>query len=295
MRKWSFACLALALIAAPALADETITAGIDIFETKGNGDTYTDVNLPAGFFCTTSAAFSGRITLVGDLISTNPADVLGKTDTVIERLDDASFGGGNTTTARAIVRAATFKSTSPISVSGCAGSTDWDVKSIAAGRQSEFDIDVTRTLADGGTFDSSVSVNAIVVFTQQGSGVQRSLSQSVTFSTEGAEWTHQPGSGGVTYTNSVTIDTDGDGSPDTTVPGTSNFAPGWSKASGTTQPVRIPHQAPQHSHFVLPPPPFCKAVVIDDTEPVGNNLTGNAVAAPAPFPCAKKSTTTSTN
>jgi hypothetical protein len=68
-----------------------------------------------------------------------------------------------------------------------------------------------------------------------------------------------PGPGGVTSSGPVQIDTDGDGVPDTTVPATSNFAPGWSpfpKPGCSVPPCRgsAPHQAPSHSHWVIPPP-----------------------------------------
>ena len=45
---------ALALAAVPVWADNTITHGIDVFQTKSDGNTYVDLSLPAGFFCTGS-------------------------------------------------------------------------------------------------------------------------------------------------------------------------------------------------------------------------------------------------
>ena len=94
--------------------------------------------------------------------------------------------------------------------------------------------------------------------------MQHSVDQSaVTFTTSGAEWTFQPGSGGVTYTaGPVQIDTDGNGVVDTTVGHTSNFAPGWSPSTKTgcstpPCPAPIPHTAPSHLHYVSPPPPYC--------------------------------------
>ena len=265
MRKLLFVGLALLLAALPVLADNTVTHGIDVFETQGSGSTYADVSVPAGFFCTGSAAYSGTVVLTGDPVVTSPANVLGHSDTVVERLGDTTFDANGNATVNAIVRAASFKSTSPISVTGCSGSSLWDVKSNATPTQSAFSMTLHRSspTATGGTFDSDVTISPRLTFTQQGTGLQRTLDQAqIHFSTSAASWTHQPGSGGVTYTSSVQIDTNGDGAPDTTVPGTSNFAAGWSTVpqSGCASPpcaVPIPHSALTARHQVNPPPPYC--------------------------------------
>jgi hypothetical protein len=266
MKKMIYMGLALGLAALPALADNTITHGTDVFETKGDGTTYADVSVPAGFFCTGSAAWSGTVTLAGDPVVTSPANVLGHSDTVVERTGDTTFDASGNATVNAIVRAASFKSTAPISVTGCSGSTLWDVKSNASPTQSAFTMTIHRSssTATGGTFDSDVTISPRLTFTQQGSGTQRTLDQStIHFTTSGASWTHQPGSGGVTYTSgSVQIDTDGNGVVDTTVPATSNFAAGWTTVpqSGCATPpcaTPIPHSAITARHHVNPPPPYC--------------------------------------
>jgi hypothetical protein len=258
--------MALGLAALPALAANTVTRGIDVFETKGDGTTYADVSVPAGFFCAGSAAFSGTVVMAGDAVATSPDGALGHSDTVVERLADTTFDASGNATVNAIVRAASFKSASPIAVSGCAGSAYWDVKSNATPTQSTFAMTLHRSssTATGGTFDSDVTISPRLTFTQQGSGVQRTLDEgAIHFTTSGASWTHQPGSGGVTYTaGPVQIDTNGDGAVDTTVPPTSNFAAGWSTVpqSGCATapcPVPIPHSATTARHHVNPPPPYC--------------------------------------
>jgi hypothetical protein len=259
--------LVLSMAGSPILADNTIRSGTDFWETQNNGSTYVDLNLPAGFFCANSAPFSGRVTLAGSPIATSPAGVLGRTDTVIERLGDATFDANNVATVNAIVRAASFKGTASITITGCSGSALWDVRSSAAPTQAPFPVTIRRSgpTATGGSFDSSVSIAPRLTFIQQGAGLTRTLDQAtIVFSTAGAEWTHVPGSGGVTSSSSVQIDADGDGVPETTVPRTSNFAPGWSPFTkpGCTAapcPVPIPHQAPSHSHWVIPPSPNCPA------------------------------------
>ncbi len=267
MKKMLFLGLALLLAALPALADNTITHGSDLFQTAGDGTTYAEVSVPAGYFCTGSAAYSGTITLGGVPVATSPANVLGNTDTIIERLSDTTFNSSNVATVNAIVRVANFKSTSPITVTGCSGSSLWDVTSSAAPTQSAFTMTIYRSssTATGGTFDSTVTINPRLTFTQQGTGgLTRTLDQAtITFSTSGASWTHQPGSGGLTYTSgSVQVDTDGNGVPDTNVPATSNFAAGWSTVpqSGCSTPpcsVPVPHSTITARHQTKPPLPPC--------------------------------------
>jgi hypothetical protein len=266
MRKMIFMGLAAALVALPALADNTVTHGSDLFQTAGDGSTYAQVSVPAGYFCTGSAAWSGTVTLTGVPIVTSPANVLGNTDTVVERLADTTFDGSGNATVNAIVRAANFKSTSAISVTGCTGSSLWDVRSSAAPTQSAFAMTLHRTssTATGGTFDSDVTISPRLTFTQQGTGgLVRTLDQStVHFTTSGASWTHHPGTGGLSYGSSVQVDTDGDGIADTTVPATSNFAAGWSTVpqSGCSTPpcgVGVPHSAITARHHIHPPLPPC--------------------------------------
>jgi len=267
MKKMLFMGLALLLAALPALADNTITHGSDLFQTAGDGTTYAEVSVPAGYFCTGSSAYSGTITMGGVPVATSPANVLGNTDTIIERLSDTTFNASNVATVNAIVRVANFKSTSPITVTGCSGSSLWDVTSSAAPTQSSFAMTIYRSssTATGGTFDSTVTINPRLTFTQQGTGgLTRTLDQStITFSTSGASWTHQTGSGGLTYTSgSVQVDTDGNGVPDTNVPATSNFAAGWtnvpqSGCAATPCPVPVPHSTITARHQTKPPLPPC--------------------------------------
>jgi hypothetical protein len=268
MRRMLYLGLALSLMALPALADNTIFAGSDVFQTAGDGTTYSDLTIPAGFFCATSAPLSAHVAFTGVPLATSPADVFGATDTVIERLGDTTFDANNTARVNAIVRAVSFKSTAPVTVSGCSGSALWDIRTTTGPTQSAFTMTLHRlsSTATGGTFDAGVVISPRLTFTQQGSGVTRTLDEApVNFSTSAASWTHQPGSGGVTYTaGSVQVDTDGNGVPDTTVPKTSNFAAGWSpftNASCATAPCPAPisHQDIINRHLTQPSPRYCTA------------------------------------
>jgi len=120
MRKLRFAVwlFAFALAAAPALAlDSTIYNGIDLWTTRGDGATFADFAtnpIPAGFFCAKSAAFSGRIPMQGVPLATGVPGVLGKTDTIVQRLDDAVFNKKGVAFTRLQVRAMTFMSIAPV-------------------------------------------------------------------------------------------------------------------------------------------------------------------------------------
>lgn len=287
MRKmiWGLA-LALLLPALPAAAD-TIAPGIDVWETRSDGQTYTNISFPPGFFCPNSAAFSTQVGLVGVPIATNPADVLGKSDTVVERLNRADVTSGDATVS-AIVRAISFKSVSPVAVAGCSCGS-WNVRVLADGTQPVSTVTIRRTGTGGGTFDSDLRINAHLIFTC--GTAQAHLNQSITFQASGAEWANQPGSGGVSYGSPLQIDHNGDGTADFPVPGTSGFSGGWSPfpkpgCSVVPCPVPIPHQAPQHAHFVFPPPKYCKSAVLRSA--TARKLTATPVTGTATLACAQK-------
>src|SRR5262245_45528254 len=85
----------LLLIALPvAAADRVVQSGLDLWLTPGDGKTFIDFSrapLPAGFFCFKSEAFAERIVFRGVPIVTGEPGALGRTDTIVERLDDAVF------------------------------------------------------------------------------------------------------------------------------------------------------------------------------------------------------------
>jgi hypothetical protein len=85
--------IVLTLTALPCLAaDRVIYNGIDLWRTMGNGSTFADFAknpIPAGFFCARSEPFTGRIAFQGVPVATGTPGVLGKTDTLVQRLDDA--------------------------------------------------------------------------------------------------------------------------------------------------------------------------------------------------------------
>src|SRR5215813_1469566 len=84
------------LVAGSAFAGgfSRIAPGIDNWQTLGGGATrynFGEQPIPADFFCVGSEPFRGSVEFEGVPLRTEPADALGTTDTVVERLDTAVF------------------------------------------------------------------------------------------------------------------------------------------------------------------------------------------------------------
>jgi hypothetical protein len=270
MRNASFPLLvvcALALVTALAVpaSSQTLTAGIDVWTTPDDGSTYVDFStnpLPAGFFCANSDPFAQRIVLKGSPIATNPAGVLGSTDTVVEREGDVDLSSGQgSTTIR--VRAISFVNRSPISVPGC--SDTFSAKVTLNGTAPAGSMTISGT-AGGGTFDSSFSVPGRITFINNSTKQRLATTETVTLQTNGAPWADSVGTDGIAYPEPVSIDSDGNGSPDYATPGTTHgFAPGWWKGCHPPCPVKVDHNGP-HPVWPLPPPPPpppCDQAIVD--------------------------------
>ena len=247
-----FCMLALAVIVAPAAAQPIITAGIDVWTTANDGSAYVDFSdnpLPAGFFCGTSQVFAQKIEVKGSPLVTSPAGVLGSTDTVIERASDVDLGSGSGSTAIR-VRAISFVNRAPISVAGCSGTFAAKVQLNGLAPAGSMTISGG---SGGGTFSASFSVPGRIVFFNSSGQRLGPATETLTMATNGAPWAPSAGSGGISYTNPVSVDTDGDGVADHLTPGTSaGFHPGW--WTGCNCPVKVDHTGP-HPTWPLPPPP----------------------------------------
>src|ERR1700709_824174 len=104
----------------PLAADTVIHRGVDTFTTIADGNTYYDFArnpIPAGFFCKSSAAFTGRMTFKGLPLETGAPGQLHGADTVIERLDDATFDAIGRAVTRIQFRALSLVSIAPIKTS----------------------------------------------------------------------------------------------------------------------------------------------------------------------------------
>jgi hypothetical protein len=227
-------CLAVAV---PAVAaDRVIRSGIDIWTTKPDGRTHYDFAkspIPAGFFCANSEPFTGTVFLKGASIATGTPGALGNADTIIERLDDAVFNKRGVANTRIQLRALSLVSMFPVKTS-CG---DFNAKAVLDGDQPITNMRIIRENANGGSYVAPLALNVKMVFTPVNNPSARPLElrRSIKFLPKpNATWTSKPRTGLVTHEGIVKVDTDGDGTPDSFISGTSNFSaagkPGVSKA-----------------------------------------------------------------
>ena len=213
-----------------AVADDNVVIkrGIDVFTTIPNGKTFYDFSknpIPAGFFCESSAAFTGRVVLQGLPVETQIPGQLRGADTVVERLDDATFDRNGVAVTRVRLRALSLVSTAPIRTS-CGA---FHVYLSLAGKQQVTTMRIQRTHQRGGSFEAPIDISARFTFVPVKGKSSRKLELrgDLTFPAEAIAWSFDGGPG-MKRIGSAVIDTNGDLKPDTRLPGTSNFAVGWS-------------------------------------------------------------------
>jgi hypothetical protein len=246
-RKWatrSLLMLALIVLAtvSPVAAADIVHNGADVWETA-TGFTYSSFDknpIPAGFFCPDSKPFTGKVSLQGEPLKTEPAGSLGAIDTIVRRLDDAAFDAKGEARTRIQLLALSLASTKPIDT-GCGL---YDVKASLAGEQPVTEMKILRTSDGGGTYVAPLELNVKLVFTPvNGKGERRELTNRVSLG---------PGSNSFwSYAKAaphgpVRVDTNGDGTPDALMPASSNFAAGVAPADvviGTAQPAYCRYQS----------------------------------------------------
>lgn len=213
-------------VAVPAVAaDRVIRSGIDLWTTHADGRTHYDFagdSIPAGFFCANSEPFAGIVYLKGSPIATGVPGVLGNTDTIVERLDDATFAKNGVATTRIQLRALSLVSMHPVKTS--CGS--FNVKATLDGDQPITRMRIVRETPASGSYIAPLALNVKMEFTPVGSGFARPrvLRKSIRFRAKpNATWTSKPPASRVPEPGFVKVDTDGDGAPDSFLAGTSNF------------------------------------------------------------------------
>ncbi len=227
--------LAILLAALPAAAaDNVIGRGIDPWTTVPEG-TYADLAnnpIPAGFFCAQSQPFNGRIWLRGVPLASDNKAALGTTDTIVERLDNAVFNQRGVARTRVQVRALqligveTFKT-------ACG---EYFVHATLDGEQPTSIMRIFRDDAKGGRFQVDLRLNTKLVFTRVDNSDERlELADPVTLPTSPyARWAYRQTVPNAKRVGRVMVDTDWDGTPDTLLPGTSNFAASRNKLAETS-------------------------------------------------------------
>jgi hypothetical protein len=225
--------LVLGLAAAVSLQARertTILSGIDLWSTPADGTTFVDFKItpiPSGFFCAGSAPFAGKILLKGAPIVAGRGNDLGKTDTIVQRLDDAVFNQQGRAATRVQVQALNLVGMAPVMTS-CGA---FNVRTVLDGPQPITRMRLVRQDPKGGTFVAPLALNVKLLFTPVDRPDARPLAlrQSFAFNHNPiAPWTlGRLASQARVHEDFVKVDTDGDGKLDTLLPGTSNFTAGF--------------------------------------------------------------------
>jgi hypothetical protein len=221
----SLALLALVAVS-PLAAVDTIRNGTDVWETV-TGFTYSSFDqnpIPAGFFCPDSKPFTGKVSLRGEPLTTAPAGSLGSIDTIVRRLDDAVLDKNGEARTRIQLLALSLASVKPVDT-GCGL---YNVSASLAGEQPVTEMKILRTSDGGGTYVAPLELNVKLVFTPvSGKGERRELVNRISLGPgSNSVWSYaKPAPHGP-----VRVDTNGDGTPDTLMPASSNFLAGVAPA-----------------------------------------------------------------
>ncbi|MFL6262502.1 MAG: hypothetical protein ACJ76Y_22625 [Thermoanaerobaculia bacterium] len=250
----------------PLAAESVIRRGIDVFTTPADGRTYYDFAqspIPAGFFCKSSRAFTGRVAFKGLSLATEPAGQLWGGDTVVERLDDAVFDARGTARTRIQLRALSLVSTAPVKTA-CG---DFHVYVTLGGRQRVTTMSIRRAQEGDGSFVAPLAVNARISFIpvkpERNKDLRRlELTASFTFPADPLPWSLADVR--TKRIGPAFVDTDGDLSPDTLLLGASSFSPGVSPDhlvanksldGGCSCSELTCHAGDGEEHCYYPPPP----------------------------------------
>ncbi len=228
------AALAVLLLVAPLAADTVIRHGVDTFTTTANGKTFYSFAknpIPADFFCSGSAAFTGKVAFRGLPLTTDVPGALHNADTVIERLDDATFNDKGIAETRIQFKALSLVSINPIQTS-CGA---YHAYVTLAGNQRATSMRIYRTEAGGGRFVAPLAVDAKITFIPvkpMKGARQLELTGSFTFPASSLPWSTTAGLA-TKRIGTVLVDTKGNLKPDTAVSGSTNFWPGWAPGGAT--------------------------------------------------------------
>ncbi len=218
----------------PLAATPTIERGIDVFTTPADGKTAYDfarTPIPAGFFCKGSKPFTGRIAFKGLPLTTEIPGQLGSVDTVVERLDDAVFDAKGTAVTRLQFRALSLVSIAPVKTN-CGA---FHAYVSLAEKQRVTTMRIHRTEEGGGNFVAPLATDVRLTFIPvkpaRGKIARKlELTGSFTFPATPLPWSLTDSSMAKGL-EALVVDTNGDLTPDSRLPGRSNFVPGLSPES----------------------------------------------------------------
>ena len=235
LKRQVWLAVAVLLVAVPTLAaDRVIQSGIDLWLTKGDGSTYADFSInaiPAGFFCSKSTPFTGRVVFRGTPMVADSPDALAKADTIVHRLDDAVFNRRGVAVTRIQLSAMTFESVAPVQTE--CGAFDATLR--LDGQQPITRMVITRENKYGGRFSAPIHANVKIAFTPVGRPATEVLEIPIQVRfppLPNQRWASPDGTKAREIPGFVRIDTDGDRVTDTFVPGTSNFVAGFDGKPG---------------------------------------------------------------
>jgi hypothetical protein len=236
MRRALLCVLTLALLAAvPAFARvDSVESGIDVWRTDGDGTSFVDFGkmpIPKGFFCEKSAPFTARVVLRGRPLATGNPNELGGADTIVQRLDHASFDTKGQATTRIQIRALQLESVKALATA-CG---DYNMLVLLEGQQPVSRMKIVKETEVSGHFVAPIRVNFKLIFTPVSGLASRTLELRRNFNLQPA-----PHAGWLATTSTskrstlprtLAVDTNADSVPDTFLPKTSGgFQVGVSRA-----------------------------------------------------------------
>lgn len=156
----------------------TVRTGDDTWVTPPGGSTFVTFNtpdlppLPAGFFGVGSLPYNGTVTFRGRPLTTAPAGALGRADTLVTRLVNATFFFfGDSDTIPIQINGLSLMSEAPIVVQFADGHTElWNVKLTLStlAPQPVGSMTIRLDCIDGGIFSSNLPVLPRFIFTRGG-------------------------------------------------------------------------------------------------------------------------------
>lgn len=237
---WSVAMLAL--FAVPVVADDVIHSGPDVWKTGRTFTSFAVDPIPADFFCPGSQPFTDTVHLKGVPLVTEPECNGFGVDTVIHRLDNATFHEDGTASTRIRFLALSLGGVEPLEIAGCGV---YDVTASLDGEQPTTEMKLQRTSEDGGTFLAPLELDVKMVFTPRDGGEALQVHRNIKLGPGTSSfWSVVPMPEDYVQ---VKVDTDGDQVPDTMIPAPSNFA-----AGNIAVPAALACKV-----VIKPPPPVC--------------------------------------